>query len=158
MIRVKKRSLHRIKEEEDLKKFMEEDNKDDEGGYAKNMTKNKNKIDDNGLVGKDGDFEFIKKFNEIEKVKSVRVKGKKSKKLAEIGNEGDLDGDLDDDMDIEDYADKVMEKEYKKYDKDVDEDEDFNLGDDEDVDDIDMDEQDDDLMEEMEDEEFSDEN
>jgi ribosome biogenesis protein MAK21 len=100
------------KEEEDLKKFLGED--DD------NNNKNINNFED--LSKKENEktglqLDFIQKFNEIEKVKSVKYeknleKKKKKMKIKETN-------------DIEQFADQVIEEEYKKYDKDIDEDMDF---------------------------------
>jgi ribosome biogenesis protein MAK21 len=113
------------KEEEDLKKFMGEDEVEDE--------KNPSQEERKGV-----ELDFIKKFNEIEKVKSIKyeknLEKKRKKQLAEEGVE-----------DIEKFADKVVEDEYEKLNRDIDEDPEFNNQDlseknNDDQDDVDIDE------------------
>jgi ribosome biogenesis protein MAK21 len=114
------------KEEEDLKKFLGEDEVEDE--------KNPNSQEERKGV----ELDFIKKFNEIEKVKSIKyeknLEKKRKKQLAEEGVE-----------DIEKFADKVVEDEYEKLNRDIDEDPEFNNQDlseknNDDQDDVDIDE------------------
>jgi ribosome biogenesis protein MAK21 len=92
------------KEEEDLKKFMEEDEED-----ATNKYSNSNIPDE--PHNKFMQLDFISKFNEIEKTKSVKYeinqKKKEKKRVIE---------------DADEFADKVIDEEYEKYDKDVDND------------------------------------
>jgi ribosome biogenesis protein MAK21 len=95
------------KDEEELKKFLGEDELEDE-------KKNTNTQEESKGV----ELDFIKKFNEIEKVKSIKyeknLEKKRKKQLADEEAE-----------DIEKFADKVVEDEYEKLNKDVDEDPEF---------------------------------
>lgn len=100
----KKEKNKATREEDELKKFMEEDDDDDS-----NVKSKKVKEDD---VTKDKymQLDFISKFNEIEKTKSVKyeVNQKKKEKKKILS------------QDVDEYADKIMEEEYEKYDKDID--------------------------------------
>ena len=105
-------------EDEELRRFMEEDDehqKDNKSNAAGNV------IDPNDKFMQ---IDFISKFNEIEKTKSVKYEinqKKKEKKKNLAHNE-------------EEFADRLIDEEYAKYDKDVDEDYEFdeedNAGDD----------------------------
>jgi len=96
-------------EDEELRRFMQEDDeeqKDNKSNAAGNV------IDPNDKFMQ---IDFISKFNEIEKTKSVKYEinqKKKEKKKNLAHNE-------------EEFADRLIDEEYAKYDKDVDEDYEF---------------------------------
>jgi ribosome biogenesis protein MAK21 len=99
------------REEEELKKFLEDDIIEDDENY------NGMVVDNNEDEGGER-LDFIKRFNDIERVKSDKLLQKKNKKKLKnkSGN-------------IEDFADQVMDEEYEKLDgfNDEDEDEDEDL-------------------------------
>jgi len=96
----KKKNMDENQEEEDLKRFMGEDEE-------------MNGQDDNDAGEK---LDFIKRFNEIERVKST----KKIKETLKKMKNKNIDN-------IDKFADNVMDEEYEKLDKDIDED--VDLGD-----------------------------
>lgn len=104
------------KEEEDLKKFMEEHDDEDEDDSNKKLSNPvvPDEYDNNFMQ-----LDFISKFNQIEKTKSVKYEINKKKKEKKRLTSQDTD----------EFADKLIDEEYEKYDKDVDED--FDLGDEE---------------------------
>jgi ribosome biogenesis protein MAK21 len=112
-------------EEEELKKFIENAEKED------NKKDNKNNIKEDEIIGED-DFEFISKFNKvypkITNSKNYLKKLKKQEKKKKENDEDDIINEKEKDDELDDYADKIIEEEYKKYDKDIDDDDIEDLG------------------------------
>lgn len=114
----------KIKSEKNAKKNTTEvdiSNKEDEEfrRFIGEKVEKEDKDTENNKTSKGENFDFIKKFSELDK-KTQKAKTKKlAKQTADKEN-----------IDIEDFADKVIENEYEKYEKlyggDVDEDLDFN--------------------------------
>lgn len=99
-------------DDEELKRFLQEDDED--------LSNNNFKAAASAIDPKDKfmQIDFISKFNEIEKTKSVKyeinqIKKEKKKHLGR--NE-------------EEFADRLIDAEYAKYDKDVDDDDDDDMG------------------------------
>ena len=122
-IKKEKKKLKMNKEEnndeEELKKFIENAEKED------NKIDDKNNIKQDEILG-DDDLEFISKFNnvypKITNSKNYLKKLKKQEKKKKENDEDDIINEKENDNELDNYADKIIEEEYKKYDKDIDDD------------------------------------
>lgn len=132
----KKMNKGKVTEEEELQRFMKEDNED--------ANREEKEIE----VG-DDDLKFIDKFNKVyPKITNSKNYLKKLKKKEKKDNEDEVVDDEEEGAKdaIEKYADKVIEKEYQKLDHDVDDDDEGfeDVGEEEEGEDVD------DVMEEEE--------